>query len=731
MTTNIIDQNYLKDLKQLIINLESSDEELVDETSKEIILEELKKSYNQLFLYDLYKDKELIAVTGTQGAGKTMLVRELFDIPEGILPENNSRGEKLPVFISESNVEEPVTFLYYINKEEITENHVISKQRISHEDFKRIAMTPTEDTHLWLECVLPSNLLNDENKTLVLLPGYEKVNSDFSQKLLDFIIQMSKYSIMVVDKNTYARKSSTELLGKIEKEFKNHLPIVVLTHGDQSPNSNEQIRESVLEDLNVENPNRVIITGRTEIIGSEWKEKIISEIEELWKQSVLSDEGYSDSFKKMIKIQDMQNRKLLRMMKSFEKEIDMQALIKSASETSVNHFKSAYTNYLKQLEKQLTDKMNTVVIEDKQIDLMIEKYVGFGKSLKKIFVNNEVRNIRNFKKDVVKEWTDSKYGVVDKTLQIAEGLANDVIGISRFHQESVTVNHQTPQLPEDKSLILESKNKDNADTPDNKDELTESNNDIVKTEYEKLDQSIYNIAQYFLQEVKSNSVGDVVSLNSNDYDVLVFMGAQFLNSSARSLTNQNEDKLKHLDDNELENITLNTTSNPLKNDQAISIVKKAMLAVPAVLSLDVLIDGKADILQNLLLVKEGTTPIMLGGLSVSAATLTQLSLGIMAVGSVAFVATQAMKDVNNSEMKYFTNSELILGSLRKNQVDSYVENQKNIFLRMEQKLIRKENSLRGADALIGQMEEIVYLTNRIQNKNKELLRKNDENKLLF
>src|SRR5699024_3904895 len=142
---------------------------------------------------------------------------------------------------------------------------------------------------------------------------------------------------------------------------------------------------------------------------------------------------------------------------------------------------------------------------------------------------------------------------------------------------------------------------------------------------------------YFLQNAKGKDT--LTSLNDNDYNVLVFMGAQFLNNGVAGISESNARKLMELGEDELSNIHLNLGNHALKGEQSLSVLRKAMIAVPVVLGLDVAIDGEADILQNVLLAPiEKTAEISIGAFSVSAATLSTITYGLIGAGSVAFIA---------------------------------------------------------------------------------------------
>lgn len=732
MTTNIIDHNYLNDLKQLIISFKLLDKKFISDSNKEKILNNMMDSYNKLYLYDMYQGKQLIAVTGLQGAGKTMLVRELFDLPEQLLPENNSRGEKLPIFISEGNISEPTLHKYY--SEKTKEGHKVNKAKLSPEEFKEKAMSPNEKEDLWLECIVPSNLLNDDNKIIVLLPGYEKSKRDFSQKLLDFIVQMSNFSILVMNKNTYARKSTEMLMKKIEEKFEGLSPIIALTHGDEAPGQNETIQDSVVEEMEVENPSRVIVTGRTEVLGDAWKDQIIIEMEELWKDQVLSDDNYNESFLEMIEILNNSVEEVIEVLEGIEKNNNINEIIKSTVKTSANTFKENYENYLVKLEKELKIKMDAVNIDDGELLGITKKYSNFLKSVKKIFVKNDLKDSINFRKDIKELWSNDGLNILNKTLDVSNNLMIqnlekiDYSQDEKIETEEGTVN-RVNKVPENVTVIKEnSENKNNLVVIDVESKPATEYKNIDRIDFEKLDKSVTNINNYFLQDIKK-STGKLTSLKKVDHDVLVFMGAQFLNNSVASISKSNVDGLTHIDEGDLENVVLNIGQHPVKEEKSLSVLSKSMIAVPVILGLDVAVDGEADIIN---LAQSSLESIVgLTGLKLSASALSGLSLGILGAGTAAFVVTQVMKDVNNSQVDLFRNGNLLISMLKEAQVKSHIDNQRAIFQRMEEKLIRQESALRGEDELVGQIEESIYLANRVQMKNKEVMAKNYELSLLF
>lgn len=728
MATNIIDQNYLNDLKQLIIGFDVLDNRIIKKNRNENLLNNLKDNYNKIFMYDMYQDKQLIAVTGLQGAGKTMLVKELFQLPDELFPENNSRGERLPIFISEGDVSKPILSKYVAIQEDKEEIHKVVKEELTSEEFKKYAMNPDEDKDLWLECVVPPKLLRDERKVIVLLPGYEKSKKDFSQKLLDFIVHMSNFSIMVLNKNTYARKTSNSLLKKIEKKFEGLSPIVALTHGDETPEQNESIRNSVIEDMNIENSDRVIVTGRSKIIGDQWKQDMVKSMENLWQSKVVSDDE-NESFVSMIEEIDDNIEDLIDLYMEAKEEESMKKTLGLSKSSPVNQFKKAYTSYLDRLEESLINEMNLITLSQNDVYDIVKKHTGFLSSLKKLFSNNELKDYLRFQDSMMELWGSDKVQAVNKTLTASKRLMYENIG-----QLNVTEDIKQLGNSEERSYM---QLKNINDTDRNNSSLIETDNSFNELDIkfsqansEMLDKSITNINQYFLQNAKGKDT--LTSLNDNDYNVLVFMGAQFLNNGVAGISESKARKLMELGEDELSNIHLNLGNHALKGEQSLSVLRKAMIAVPVVLGLDVAIDGEADILQNVLLSPiEKTAEISVGAFSVSAATLSTITYGLIGAGSVAFIASQVMKDVNQTSLELFKRGTTLVDLLKEAQVKSQVENQRAIFQKMEDKLIRTESYLSGESSLVGQLELSIYQANRILLKNREVKKDSYKRSLLF
>ena len=91
---------FLKSFNKRILSLLDSTEILEKPETKN----ELKLIYRKLLISEILFEKYIISVSGLQGVGKTTLIKQIYSIPDELLPENIGRGEQLPILITESDV---------------------------------------------------------------------------------------------------------------------------------------------------------------------------------------------------------------------------------------------------------------------------------------------------------------------------------------------------------------------------------------------------------------------------------------------------------------------------------------------------------------------------------------------------------------------------------------------------------------------------------------------------
>ncbi|WP_109407617.1 hypothetical protein [Proteus genomosp. 4] len=189
----------------------------------------------------LLQEKDIYAIGGTQGAGKTTLVKEMLNITDDWLEGNPGRGEQVPLFIEQSEDEslvEPKAVFVCLEKE--TRN-IIEKDNITKEELKQVLQgweqLNTEFSNENLSILYPKLYIPSEksfiNKNLnwVLLPGYEKINykNNAWQNLMKHIFVNANGIIIVTDGVLLANNNQNDITQDLSKFLADRNPVIAVT----------------------------------------------------------------------------------------------------------------------------------------------------------------------------------------------------------------------------------------------------------------------------------------------------------------------------------------------------------------------------------------------------------------------------------------------------------------------------------------------------------------------
>ncbi len=679
----------IKNLKKLIISYE-----LLNIKDNNQLSDHLKDSYNKLFLYDLYNNKELITVTGLQGAGKTTLIKEYFNLPDDILPENNSRGEKLPIFISEDLIDEPQAFLY--NVRNIDGEITIINEEIDINEVKTISMEPKENIDLWIEIKLPFEKIKNNSTKIVLLPGFEKHKKDYSQKLLEFIVNISKTSIIVLDKNTYARKSSNIILKKIENTFEGIKPIIAITHGDENPDENDNIKSDIINELKIAEKNRVIVTGPKSLFNDDWVEELTLLINAAYEANEYRFENRQSAIQEIIMDIIDTLSELKEVLDREEENISIDRIQDNLKGNFIEEFKNEYERYLDKLEKVLEAKIASFV--DKKIDDILE------------IISQENKFLKNLKIRLFGEQLKDQLRFSDKIVDVWNGEKNNDKSAIEYINE---VSSEYLEEYQNRKNILNYKDINNQNTEDYKIQVVNHSNSLEK------------INTY----VTGDNSG-LVSLNNEDILNLTVLGSKFLNSSYNQLNDKSVEKKvinQYEGKSEERGNTISVELTPLIDEKNIDKEESKLFhslnkVVPVVLGIDILDDGKSDILGNLIKSSDNmSVSLASAGLKITSKQLLAVAGTTFIVGIAGYTVSKNIQDLNKREISLYSNGSSFVEMLARDQVKSYIESLRNVYETMEDKLRNKHLTLKGEFNNIGKIEECQYLLNRINNQtNKEL-----------
>lgn len=238
----------------------SSDKKL-SEASEKII-----KSLRKIIIANELYGKQVICISGLQGAGKTTLMKNFYELDDDILNISLGRGEKIPVFISEKKeCKVPEMYAKEIIKSNEKNNlpeYNVREKKITKEQF--VSLSKGEDfgsNIMYLELKLPFKHIKNEHTMFMLLPGYER-KRDYWRNLIDFSVNCSDSAIFVFSESSFAREDNDRLLENIKKTFKKKL-IYVISHSDTSIDENKEVKKTCMKVMEIPNEqaDRVVCAG--------------------------------------------------------------------------------------------------------------------------------------------------------------------------------------------------------------------------------------------------------------------------------------------------------------------------------------------------------------------------------------------------------------------------------------------------------------------------------------
>lgn len=206
-----------------------------------------------------------VTVAGIQGVGKTKLICELYSL-EAWLEDNSGRGEKRPLFVIESDCDEP--YAEGVNAE--GDKEVIDRATLQQE----LKSFSAEMRYQLLRLYVPRQSVSP-GISYLLLPGYERLNAsnEHWQEEMRDTLRHSVGSILVTDQTRMANHATVGILDDLLKScLANRSPIIAITHTEgKTDEERQELRRTAAEVCHVEagEMDRVVCTG----VGEAWREQ--------------------------------------------------------------------------------------------------------------------------------------------------------------------------------------------------------------------------------------------------------------------------------------------------------------------------------------------------------------------------------------------------------------------------------------------------------------------------
>lgn len=195
----------------------------------------LLRAMRRLLLAEVLSDTWVIAVGGSQGAGKTTLMATLYEL-SGTEPRwlqaNEGRGEKMPILITEEKGRTtPQGYVRRLVRHTEKREFRLEDVQVELSEFDRAIYDPNVEDLLPV-LRLPQRYFQRENQAWLLLPGYEKQEDDNEswQSLMQQAMIAAGGCVVVTDETRLANQQQLEIVkDMLENALKGREPYVVVS----------------------------------------------------------------------------------------------------------------------------------------------------------------------------------------------------------------------------------------------------------------------------------------------------------------------------------------------------------------------------------------------------------------------------------------------------------------------------------------------------------------------
>lgn len=209
---------------------------------------EIKRILDQLNLISLVHQCPTIAVGGLQGAGKTALIRTLYELGFGLLPESGGRDERTPIRILEHPSNKPEARALFTN-----EDGEIGYREI---DVTQLCRGARQVTDVFaFELRVPKRYFESTDdpqhcRSWLLLPGVEENNQEWSRRVA-IAMKAASACLLVVSPSRMSHARQQNFLEGLRDAFGPQAMAVAVTNSGESSDRNQSIVKQVRELLDL------------------------------------------------------------------------------------------------------------------------------------------------------------------------------------------------------------------------------------------------------------------------------------------------------------------------------------------------------------------------------------------------------------------------------------------------------------------------------------------------
>ncbi|VVQ02731.1 hypothetical protein PS938_02651 [Pseudomonas fluorescens] len=421
-----------------------------DRTSAE--REKIRTVLRKLLVIREMHSTYFICVGGTQGAGKTHLLRELYGLDDW-LQDNPGRGECRPLFILERDCETP----YACGVDENGQECRIDQETLS----KELRSFSTGERFLLLRLYVPRRHFSD-GFGFLLLPGYERLNRTNSlwQEEMRDTLKHAMGSIMVTNANALATQATSEVLvDMLENALQDRQPIIAISRTEgKSEDERDTLRLSAVEACEVpaDELDRVLCVGRGDEYRAQWAPQLI---EALAKYAQVPDSIHHQRLTDLRTIVELELEAAVTLLESLVEDAGARASAQdSLIDAILNKFRHSVGSYRKKYQKSLHlyvghYAQQATTSAKKAYAQEEEGWSNKLRSAKDFFLLNASESEQRFIDRINQHWEEQDGQTpVDATYLALTHVANDMLALGHAPADQIDahalLNQRNHDLPE-------------------------------------------------------------------------------------------------------------------------------------------------------------------------------------------------------------------------------------------------------------------------------------------
>lgn len=443
---------FLSGLNRALRDLRAAASVLNDEQLDEALLPIMRR----LLVAEVVGTTWIVAIGGSQGAGKTTLVRTIYQLDQfsdDWLPANEGRGEKLPVLIQEAEgCNQPMGYLRKLSKASGEDEYFeMVDTQVDPSEFQRAVKGEMPEVMLPILTV-PRRLFERDGQALMLLPGYESVHkkNQVWQDMMRQVLISAAGCVIVTDPTRLANQQQREIVKDLlTNELRTVAPIVVVgkteSYADQ-PDQLAQLRRTASEVFGVSDEARdarVICSGvgKTDY-PDQWLPQVKSALREL-----SSGSGETRQLQ-LARLEDLLSRDLNRVLVKTHARADVYAHAGSEGDgAKASEVKDFLTIFDEEAE-ELRDSHRSGVVsmasehlkeaQEKLRMRLISDHEGIGNKfrLDHLFDSFSEKQSR-IESDVVASW-ESAGSILPRYVDVIGGVTRDALGMPKDQSQGIS-----------------------------------------------------------------------------------------------------------------------------------------------------------------------------------------------------------------------------------------------------------------------------------------------------